>query len=705
MNLDQEQNHGTKRKRGERRRASLACETCRKQKEKCEGGQPCWRCQRLGRPCHFQGQPIPTTTSPCSSSLPVASVPRDENRRIQSLEYIARHFLGDVPLDEENIGRIADKLRSLTNTTLPETALDINESFDVHFVSNNLAHYSGEFSHWNFSQKLRRKMSCQIDQLDSRVKEYWRPTQLQSSPEVIVETMIHLPPRPIADFLINMFFKYAEINSFYMERKWIEEKVVLCYSSTTKYTAIDFPWVCSVFVVLAIGTQLAHMEDEKPNPESEITEELNLCSEDSVGLGFYHAACKLIPDVLLVASHESVQVFLLLATYSLPVSTGGLAYTYYGLAMKMAIQNGMHRKYEGGNCDSRTIELRNRLFWTAYTVEKYVSIMHGRPISIARSEINADMPRDCSTFESPRFANLMAFHTLISYLGEISETLTQFKRCPKRLLSEYSERLLRLRASIKQWWDSLPATEECRDLCSQGPNFRQNSHLRLCYLLIYVYMGRAFIFVDDRKKPSEPIIGADHDPGRTRRSVLVDDCVSSALDILNTLQSLSDHVGLCRASYNEFGACRAAILVILAESLNSGKSQRLQDGLHRGMGLIRQMVGGSSSESEISYLESIEAAISQLLTIPEEDSILQPQNDQSSVSAYSKFKDWTQSLKKDKSASGNVELSSFSPLSHLTPGTEGYANPELNDMTAFFDPDWSNGDFEFDTYNLSSLSK
>jgi hypothetical protein len=182
--------------------------------------------------------------------------------------------------------------------------------------------------------------------------------------------MEQLPPRPIADFLITMFFKYVEINSFYMERRWIQQKVDLCYSSTTTYTASDFPWVCSVFVVLAIGTQVAHMEDEASKPDADTTDELNLCSEDSVGLIFYHVACKLIPDVLLVASNESVQVFLLLATYSLPVSTGGLAYTYYGLAMKMAIQNGMHRKYAGGECDSRTIETRNRLFWTAYTVEK-----------------------------------------------------------------------------------------------------------------------------------------------------------------------------------------------------------------------------------------------------------------------------------------------------------------------------------------------
>jgi hypothetical protein len=88
---------------------------------------------------------------------------------MESLEHIARHFLGDVPLDDENIDRIAEKLRSSTNTTLPDTTLDINESFDVHFVSNNVAHYAGEFSHWTFSQKLRRKTSCQIDQLGSKV--------------------------------------------------------------------------------------------------------------------------------------------------------------------------------------------------------------------------------------------------------------------------------------------------------------------------------------------------------------------------------------------------------------------------------------------------------------------------------------------------------------------------------------------------------
>jgi hypothetical protein len=71
------------------------------------------------------------------SKQPPRSVSTDSGRRVQNLERIVRHFLGDVPLDEENIGRIAAKC-SEQNSEM-ESALDVNESFDVQFVSRNVA--------------------------------------------------------------------------------------------------------------------------------------------------------------------------------------------------------------------------------------------------------------------------------------------------------------------------------------------------------------------------------------------------------------------------------------------------------------------------------------------------------------------------------------------------------------------------------------
>ncbi|KAJ6111022.1 hypothetical protein N7486_003257 [Penicillium sp. IBT 16267x] len=301
--------------------------------------------------------------------------------------------------------------------------------------------------------------------------------------------------------------------------------------------------------------------------------------------------------------------------------------------------------------------------------------MHGRPASIARPEINADLPTDCSEFESPNVSNMTAWINLGSWMGEVAETL-----CPKRLLLEYSERLLRLKNSMKQWWGSLPPT--CHGSNIQGPFFRQNSHLKLSYLLIFIYMGRPFIFHNDTKDKS-----ADESQGvgKSHRSEL----------ILAILQSLSDNLGLCRASYNEFSSCRAAILVILAETLNSGKSKRLQDGLTRGMTLIRQMIGGTASQSEISYIESIEAAIRQLSSHDESGRSVESTNNNSAASAYATFKNWTQSMK-SKSSGNTLELSSFSPMFGFTSGGESVFHPDMSELAEFLNPEWPSANLELD---------
>ncbi|KAJ5729478.1 uncharacterized protein N7483_003986 [Penicillium malachiteum] len=690
----------TKRRRQSdtRRRTSLACDTCRKQKEKCEGGQPCWRCQRLDRPCLFSAQSAPRKQSFSAQDISDQGPgsPGKIGCHQQNLEHIVRHFLGDVALDEENVARIAAKCTAETEEM--ESSLNVNEeSFDVHFVSRDVAFYSGEFSHWNFSEKLRRNMRCHRNTADSTVKEYWRATHLQSSVHVITEAITHLPPRQIAEFLVGIFFKYTEVNSFYAERSWIQMKLTICYKYATEYTTGDIPWVCSIFAILAIGTQMAHMEEHKSRPDSSIPEDVAACSEDSIGLEFYRVACRLVPDVILAASYESVQAFLLLATYALPVSTGGLSYTYFGLAMKMAIQNGMHRRYIGHDCDTRTLELRNRLFWTVYTIERRTSIMHGRPASIARSEISADLPTNSPTFDSPNFRNMIAFIDLVSWTGDVAEILAQFKKCPRRLLVEYSTRLMQLKSKIAQWWNSLPANIECRDWNPRGPLFRPNCHLKLCYLSIYIYMGRPFIFnsnIQDTSSEGSPS-QSSRNVSQAQRSELVSDCVKSALEILATLESLSSNAGLCRASYTEFSSCRAALLVILAQVINSGMSSELQSGLDCGMILIRQMTGGTSSQSEISYIESIEAAIRQLSSNTESDNQVSALPS-GSESAYAKFKDWTQSMKKDKGFGSTVELASFSPMSNLTSGAESTLDSNFHDLNDLFNSDWVSNDLNLD---------
>lgn len=135
--------------------------------------------------------------------------------------------------------------------------------------------------------------------------------------------------------------------------------------------------VCIIFATLAIGTQYAYMESE---PAAERGGKRNLggddpsvslFSEDSVGIVFYKQAARLLPDVLALSSLQSIQACLLLGLYVLPVDASGLSHSYLSMAVNLAVQNGMHRHCDAAGWDGRVREIRNRVWWTVITLERY----------------------------------------------------------------------------------------------------------------------------------------------------------------------------------------------------------------------------------------------------------------------------------------------------------------------------------------------
>jgi hypothetical protein len=181
------------------------------------------------------------------------------------------------------------------------------------------------------------------------------------------------PPQPVSEFLISSFFKYGQTNYYYVEEDWAMAKLESIYSQTSSTSSDDSPAWCILLMLLAIGTQFADLDSADITAAEQTNDTSSghsFSPEDDVGLSFYRFAVQLIPDVITIASIESVQAFLLLGVYTLPLDTPGLSYTYLGVAIKMAIQNGMHRKYSGVGLDRHTVEIRNRLWWTVYTLEK-----------------------------------------------------------------------------------------------------------------------------------------------------------------------------------------------------------------------------------------------------------------------------------------------------------------------------------------------
>ncbi|RDW63552.1 hypothetical protein BP6252_11097 [Coleophoma cylindrospora] len=597
-----------------------------------------------------------------------------ENERLRIMEQILRHFIGNVPSDINSLRKVAETLNGehsrLPDSVGNEGADDSDdsaigeESFTVNEISENAAHYSGELSHWNFSKRVQRKIDSLGDRHEmSDEKEYYRAKHLQSSGPNLSAVTQWFPPQPVAEFLISIFFKYGQTNYFYVEEKWATAQLQRIYKEKSSGSSDDSPVWCIILMLLAIGTQFVDLDSVEHSEQSvDSPSHDDSAAEDDVGVTLYKQAVKLIPDVLTIASMESVQAFLLLGVYTLPLDTSGLSYTYLGMAIKMAIQNGMHRRYSGISLDEHALEVRKRLWWTVYTLEKRICILHGRPLSISSADIDAELPTDMPNFQPPNFANLRAIIMLNRHLESIASTIIRLRNSPKALQIDRLDELVRHSEGLKSLWSSLPSDIYCNDLDPQKGMFRANVHLNLAFLLTQVFMGRPFLFTYSRVSGSSE---STRSRASIARATLASDCIQAAHQILDLCQLLNDHGGLARASYIEFSACRTALLVFLAHSLNEN-TKRLRKSLTNGMSLMRLMTRGiDSAKSEFSIIELLERAITRLNARPMSEAGTLNQQ----PSGYEKYKNWAQ-LWKQQSPQAQNGLIQMNPQPTETPSTD-----------------------------------
>lgn len=220
----------------------------------------------------------------------------------------------------------------------------------------------------------------------------------------------------------------------------------------------------------------------------------------------------------------------------------------------------------------------------------------------------------------------------------------------KQELTNGLGRLVELRRGLASWWESLPEDVFCKEPTSQTPVTRQGLHLKLEYCLVRIFVGRAFIFPREQSRNSASSASpasqnaaeqprASSSSNKTNpRALLVADCIEASLAVVNTCRLLRSTIGLARASYTEFSACRAALLVITTQCLQK-KKDHFRVALRDGLSFLKEMsAGGESARSEMSLIETFERAIAKIDAGEKTDS------------EYSRFKKWEQLWKSDPSA-------------------------------------------------------
>lgn len=107
---------------------------------------------------------------------------------------------------------------------------------------------------------------------------------------------------------------------------------------------------------------------------------------------FHTAVYKYLDGLLAVDDIKCIQGLLLLSTYGLIEPQAVNVWHTTGLAMRTAIDLGMSRTTTPENIDLLGSEMRKRVFWCTYVMERSVCFALGRPMSVRNADIDLELP-------------------------------------------------------------------------------------------------------------------------------------------------------------------------------------------------------------------------------------------------------------------------------------------------------------------------
>ncbi len=185
----------------------------------------------------------------------------------------------------------------------------------------------------------------------------------------------------------------------------------------------------------------------------------------------YDKALAQMDRVQRLRDERTVDYLLLLTLYCTRAPRDPGAWTYIGAAMRLCIELGLHRKRPRAE-PSLQRELSKRRFWTAYFLDRDVSIAIGRPPGICDHDIDTEMPLDMDEASDDAAVRRIWQETLAGSLGH-GTTMTPFihRLRLKRLESEIQHSVYRVDTGgaaspsltdhflqrLQEWKGSIPA--------------------------------------------------------------------------------------------------------------------------------------------------------------------------------------------------------------------------------------------------------
>lgn len=228
---------------------------------------------------------------------------------------------------------------------------------------------------------------------------------------------------------------------------------------------------------------------------------------------FFDKAMTIIEHCLNRTSITSIQCLLLLTTYGLQHPQAVSIYRIVAQAMRVCIELSLHRTQNRKvSLTPLDREMRKRIFWSCYSLDRFASISLGRPCSIADECITCELPLDIDDAGiqenslvalPPGSISEMMFSLSIFKLRRITGRIIQVLYCSNLSRANQAAMVDRFVMELEAWRLTIPSTDQEASDTSIVPSvFKSSAWYNLGYwharMLLYRLLAPKGSFHDLR---------------------------------------------------------------------------------------------------------------------------------------------------------------------------------------------------------------
>ncbi|KAJ5151078.1 uncharacterized protein N7482_010330 [Penicillium canariense] len=261
------------------------------------------------------------------------------------------------------------------------------------------------------------------------------------------------PTDEMGSKILETYFKKLHSRYPFLDRSQIwrlhEERWQLAKMKREELTRADRFAIFKLNIVYAIGATMLQLSEKYAYTDPK---------------QFYTTALQYVPTMCEARSIENIEAMVLLVVYHIRTASSHGMWYMIGLAMRTAIDLGLHSRANEINLDPFTTQMRRRLFWVVYYLERVVSMSLGRPFSISDRQIDLDLPLDVdddvhdpaliTAPQDPTKTTNMTFAIYLFKLRRIDSRIQHKIYRADRPLSSLRPKMDSLYLELEQWKES-----------------------------------------------------------------------------------------------------------------------------------------------------------------------------------------------------------------------------------------------------------